>query len=342
MAQDLKGGATVHRLNPRKPGAGRKTAAAKEAADKANAMLGVPSKAEAQAKAAPSQEIVDTDPLGVGDAQTAPSFGSNEPTVGVFLTHVNILVAHDAAGDELKLQLKEHRKKRKTLRLGAQEAGIVMGELDRAVKDSQTELVDLQAKLDRYLTYMDWLGHGLERQSAAPGIPRATDTERDQMRWFKRGDADGRLGKPRAVPEGCPSLNVQDYLRGHEHGQNLLMQGSPLTAGAFNADGSKKTETDKAPTVAKESSILILKEEHFQAGAELDDANLKTLLPGHHEAFHNAERVVALFGTKRRILKEPGYVDDGEPESEITEVEEVAEEEAAKAAAAAPTAAEFS
>lgn len=339
MAKNIsEGGATVHQLNPKKRNAGSKTAAAKAAADKANAMLGGPSVAEAQAKAGPAPEIVDHDPVGVGDAQTAPSFGSNEPTVGVFLTHVNILVAHDAAGDELKLQLKEHRKKRKTLRLGAQEAGIVMGELDRAVTDSQTELVDLQAKLDRYLTYMDWLGHGLERQSSAPGVPKATDTERDAMRWFKRGDADGRMGKSREVPEGCPSIHVQDYLRGHEHGQGLLMQGSPLTAGAFNADGSLKTAAELKPAVQDDGKFVTFTEAHFQAGTDLDDANLKTLLRGHKEAFHNAENVVAIFGDKKRVLKEldptaPGgfYIDDGSDEAEITAPEPVA-----------PSAAEFS
>lgn len=338
MAKNIaEGGATVHRLNPRKPGAGRKGAQAKAAADKANAMLGGPSVAEAQAKAGPAPEAND-DVADAAAAQTAPSFGSNEPTVGVFLTHVNILVAHDAAGDELKLQLTEHRKKRKTLRLGAQEAGIVMGELDRAVKDSQTELVDLQAKLDRYLTYMDWLGHGLERQAQAPGIARATDTERDQMRWFKRGDADGRMGRPRAVPEGCPSIHVQDFLRGHEHGQGLLMQASPLTAAAFNADGSLKGAAELKPTAADDGKMVTFTEAHFQAGTDLEEANLKTLMPGHKEAFHNAENVVAVFGDKKRILKEPDasapsgfYIDDGSDEAEITAPEPVA-----------PTAAEFS
>lgn len=311
MAKNIADTGTVvdiKRGRGRPKGGGPTPGKAAAAAKKAEEMIG-----GVQAPAAP-QGVQE-------DERRAPAFGSNEPDVGVFLKHVQVARKDAEEEEKLKSALKARRKVTKDNRQLAKAEGIVLGELDRAMKDADTEQVDLDARERRYALYMDWLGKPISYQAELPGMARPTDTEADQARWFKRGDQDGRLGKARTVPEGCPSIHVQDYLKGHEAGQMLLMKSSPLTAAAFDpAKAAKPAESD--------TGMVQFSEAHFQAGTDLEDANLKSLLPGHHEAFHNAVTVVAIFGQARRILKEPGYTDTGEADVEITEPEPVSGAEA--------------
>lgn len=259
-------------------------------------------------------------------ADTAPSFGSNEPTASIFLQQVNILLAHEAKGEELKLSMQEWRKHKKTLRLGAQEAGIVMGELDQALKDHATELVDLRAKQIRYITYMAWLGHdlGIGEINEPVTTAKATDTEEDLMRWTRKGDIAGRLGQPRELPKGIPAHAVQAWLLGHEAGQKVLMMDSPLTKGAFGKDGKLKSTPEPTSSSGESQKLLRLTQANFQTGTEILDANLKTLLAGFHQAFHDAENVTAVFGSQVRVLKElmddgTVYADTGAEDVEITD-----------------------
>lgn len=258
--------------------------------------------------------------------ERAPAFGSNEPDAPTFLQWVKRIGDKKAEWDAAKLTAKTIGKQHKSERAEAAAAGVVMGELDRALEDAQTEQVDLDAKEQRYLLYMEWLGCPINLARAKPGAGVSIDPEADAKRWFKRGDADGRRGLPRQAPDGCPPERAQDYYKGHEAGQELLMRGSPLTASAF---GDKASKASPAPV---DNGLVTFTQAHFMAGTELEEANLKSLLPGHHEAFHEAVNVVAVFGSKRRILKEPGYQDDGDPETEITEPETVPSPSAAELA----------
>ena len=308
-----------------KPGAGRKLAEAAASAAKADEIMGLPPKAAAPVDADTDIASQDT------DLRTAPAFGANEPDVGVFLKHVNILSNHEEKLEAWKLDGKNLKKQKRSLRADAIAAGIIMGELDRALEDANTDQVDLDAREQRYLLYMEWLGKPINHQGQLPGLPVPTDTERTAMRWFNRGDVDGRMGRVRKAPEGCTGVDLQNYLKGWENGQRLLMQGSPLTAGAFNADGTPKTAAELKPMADDDGKMVTFTEAHFGAGTELDDANLKTLLPGHKEAFHNVENVIAVFGDKKRVLKEPDiaspggfYIDTGEDDAPVSAPEPVA------------------
>lgn len=320
-----------------KPGAGRKLQAGAEAAAKANAMLGGPSKAEAANRGAPAPETVVTDAPNVDAPITAPSFGANEPDAGVFLREVNKIRRQMAEVEMKKLELKTVKGRLKDIRKLAAGVGLVMREVDEAIDALNTEHVDLIAREERRRLYFEWLGLPLGIQATLPGIAKPTDTETDQARWLKRGDIAGRLGEIRTVPEHCPPHCLQSWLHGWEAGQKVLMQGSVLTAGAFHADGTAKDAAELKPKADDDGKMVTFTEAHFMAGTDLEDANLKTLLPGHHEAFHNAENVVAVFGDKKRVLRERDdnepsgfYQDTGEDDVPMSDPEPVAGSTAAE------------
>lgn len=255
---------------------------------------------------------------GEDDAVRAPSFGANEPDCSVFLKHVQILRAHAEKEASAKLTVKNLNKQKKDLRQAAKQEGIVLGELDRALKDADTEQVDLEARERRYMLYMEWLGKPINYQ-AELSLTVDDGDEAEAKRWHRRGDQDGRAGRERKAPEGCPPDRVQDYLHGYDHGQQLLMRSSPLTRSAFDLDMAEQPAA-AAPEDDKKK-VFVLHEGHFAAGTTLEDANLKTLLPEHRERFEANNLVIAVFAGKKRILKEPGYEDNGEEDCEVTEPE---------------------
>lgn len=323
---------TVMSINRAKPGAGRKLKARTDAAQKADAMLSAPSRAETATRGGPAPETVDNGPLpdDGADLRTAPSFGANEPDQGVFLREVQKIRRQMEEVEKKKLELKNEKGKLKDIRKLAAGVGLVMREVDESIEALNTEHVDLIAREERRRLYFAWLGLPLGAQPDLPGMPKPTDTEADAARWHKRGDIAGRLGEERTIPEGCPPHCVQSWLHGWEAGQKFLMQG-------FIDMNSRRASASKSDPPADEKMVTFT-EVHFQAGTELTEANLKTLLPGHKEAFHNAETVTAVFGDQKRVLKEKDenepsgfYQDTGEDDAPVSDAEPVA-----------PTAAEFS
>lgn len=272
------------------------------------------------------------------DERTAPGFGHNAPDVGVYLRHVQAIRRQQEKVEAAKLVVKAERGKLKDVRKLAQADGLVMKQLDEALEDLAVEHVDLIAQHKRRMLYHEWLGLNLNEQPELDLHAREGDTELDAKRWWKRGDLDGRLGRVREVPAGCPPEHLQDYLKGHDNGQEVLMRGLPLTKAGFDADG-KVTDTPAEKPAADvddpKGGILVMHEGYFVAGTDLENANLRTLLGEHHEAFMAADRVVALFGTRRRILREPDadaddgfYVDTGDDDVPVTDPEYVGPEAA--------------
>ena len=253
-------------------------------------------------------------------AETAPAFGHNRADESLFLRHVRDIRAQQAVIGGVKATLKAENGKLKDIRTLAKSEGIVLRELDEAIEALETEHVDLIAREQRKRLYFQWLGLPIEQQTQA--------FNRDEAGyWYNRGSVAGRLGEDRKVPEGVPPDRVQDWLKGWEAGQEALMRESPLTrdgfakpgehAGATPAPGN--AEASDAPRAA--GGIFILKEDHFATDTGLEDASKATLLRDHLEAWEAAERVVAVFQGKRRILKEPGFEDTGEPNSETSDAE---------------------
>ena len=256
------------------------------------------------------------------DTRRAPAFGSNEPDIGVFLKHVQILRAKETELEAAKLKVKAINKQKKDLRQAAKAEGLVLGELDRALKDADTEQVDLVAREQRYHLYMDWLGKPIGFQ---PSLDLAVKPEDEEARWFKRGDQDGRLGKDRTPPEGCPPDRIQAFLKGWEHGQDQLMRANPVTAPAFSTEAPKSPPETAGNGWQPSKQILTLHEQDFQAGIDIEDANRSTIFDDATlQAFDAAENVVAVFGKAKRVLKEPGYVDDGTDDCPITDTVPVA------------------
>lgn len=253
-------------------------------------------------------------------AETAPAFGHNRADESLFLRHVRDIRTQLGVIDNVKSLMKTEKGKLKDIRTLAKSEGIVMRELDEAIEALETEHVDLIAREQRRRLYFQWLGLPIEQQTQA--------FNRDEAGfWHNRGSIAGRLGEDRKVPDGVPPDRVQDWLKGWEAGQEALMRESPLTKGAFAKPGEHtgaapaagNGETSDAPRAA--GGIFILKEDHFATDTGLEDASKATLLRDHLEAWEAAERVVAVFQGKRRILKEPGFEDTGEPNSETSDAE---------------------
>ena len=270
-----------------------------------------------------AEEIMsNTASIATDDTRRAPAFGSNEPDVGVFLKHVQILRKKEEEIAVEKLKLKGLNKQKKGLRQAAKAEGIVLGELDRAMEDADTEQVDLVAREQRYHLYMDWLGKPVGFQ---PSLVLTINPDDEEARWFARGDQDGRLGKDRTVPEGCPAERIQAFLKGWEHGQEQLMRKNPATAPAFKPKADQKPQAQPVAQL----QMLTLHEDDFVAGIDLEEANRSTIFDDEMLAkFDAAVNVVAVFGKAKRVLKEPGYVDDGTDDCPITDPVPVATNDA--------------
>lgn len=252
------------------------------------------------------------------ETRTAPGFGHNEPDAPIFLRHFQIIGRQQEKIEAAKLVLKTEKGIMKDLRKVAQSEGIVMREFDMVREAVNTERVDLVARDQRWRYYCGFLGLDLTVQTELELHAKEGDAVLDAKRWWKRGDLDGRLGRIREVPLGCPPEHIQDWLKGHDNGQEVLMRGLPLTREGFGDQDPPKT-----PVAASEDKgkILVLHEGHFVAGTGLEDANTSTLLPEHLEAVERATYVSAVFGPAKRLIKEPGYLDDGSENTEVTEPE---------------------
>lgn len=263
------------------------------------------------------------------EEKSAPAFGHNRATEGLFLRHVQTLRAHDVKITESKLATKALVGQKKDLRNLAKADGIVLGELDQAIDELETERVDLLASQERLELYRQWLG--------LPTLATAASAKQEKnpaQRWNKLGNVAGRLGENRAIPDACPPEHGQDWLHGYDAGQLALMKESPLTRSAFDKDGNLKPSPgsaaaadpnpEGAPAVTApepESTMLVLKEEDFAPGTALADCNLATLEPSLKPKWEAATDVVVVIGGKKRVLKEEGYEDDGQPGTDLSEEE---------------------
>jgi len=269
--------------------------------------------------------------------ETAPAFGHNEPTEGLFLNEVADIRLIMGEVELAKTALKNAKGKLKDRRNLAKEKGVVLGELDEALGALETERVDLLAREERRRLYFMWLGLPILELDGSKARTAAEDPAAD---WRKRGDTAGRLGNARDIPEGCPPEHIQDFLKGWEDGQAVL--GDKFLSRAVKQDVENADVPKGAGAVLgepEEIGLLVLREDAFAAGTSLEDANLKSLQGDRLPEFNRALSVAAVFGDRRRILKEPGlngepdYVDTGEADAELTEPEPVIEEQAADALA---------
>lgn len=289
-------------------------------------------------------------------AETAPGLGHNQPTEGVFLAWVQRLRRHDEEVAKAAAALKVQRAIRKDLRKEAGSAGLVMGQLDEALEDLDKENADLAGAEERRRLYRQWLGLPVGGQTEAK-LVHVSDPGYQRQLWLDRANRAGRLGEDAPI-DGCPPELIPDVQAAWAEGQTALMEGSKLLGAGFtgpdrpaatveDVKAAKKadeaagdpwpsksgplenpvSEAAPAPETAAvpQGGALVLDGAAFPNIVDIDDCNLLALAESKREAWALADTVVVIMGGKKRVLKEEGYEDTGEPDVPLSEVEEVAE-----------------
>jgi len=336
----------------------------KEAADKAVAIIestGKPQSQSAKAADAKAGKTHTGPPAADKPAPAAKGFGANMVTADVFLSHVHQLNRIEEELASAKLVVKEINGRKKDARQLAKADGIVLKEMDEAIENSKTDRVDHVAREERRRFYHEFLGIPLVQGDLFELDPSIPTLDQDKLKWRAIGNTDGRAGRPCKAPDYCPPICLPEYEDGYKDGQKVAMQKSPLTAGAFNDDGSVKGEAkpddqvdtwvdpkDEAKPAAdppKAEAIVVFQNDAFLDTVKgPDDCSRATLaFADSRQRWDAAERVLVLFkdpetGTAaRRVLKapakgvegeagyEPAYEDLGEPDGVLTDAEPVAD-----------------
>jgi hypothetical protein len=210
-------------------------------------------------------------------------------------------------------KVKSLRSDRKAVvgRLGA--AGLPASLVKEAMDDADNTRTDIAEKEKARsfirgafaLPTADWA-------ASFEGMPTGAVEEVD---WEARGYTDGVMARDRQPPSECPPERQQNWLKGYD----AVMEARALKM----APKPKATPAPKA-----EEPPLILNESHFVADTALEDASTQTLVD--QAAMDNVashDRVIVRFGDKERVLKEPGYLDNGTDDAGVSEITDVPAEQ---------------
>lgn len=199
-------------------------------------------------------------------------------------------------------KVKALRSDRKAIvgKLGA--AGLPGSLVAEAMKDADNTRTDIAEKEKARafirgtfnLATADW-------QASLAGLPTGAAEEVD---WEARGYTDGVMAKDRSAPSECPPERHQAYFKGYD----AVMEARAL-----------KMTAKPAPKPQAEAP-LVLTEAHFAEGTELADASTQTLNADQADNVASYARVIVRFGGFERILKEPGYLDDGTDAAGVSEI----------------------
>lgn len=154
------------------------------------------------------------------------------------------------------------------------------------------------------LATADW-GASLE------GMPTGAVEEVD---WEARGYTDGVMAKDRKAPTECPPERHQAYFKGYD---------AVMEARALKTAAPKPVEAPNA-----DEPPLVLNETHFEPDTALEDASIATMLGEHYDNVATYDRVIVRYGDKERVLKEPGYLDDGTDEAGVSAITDVPQDAA--------------
>jgi hypothetical protein len=334
--------------------------AAADAAAKAVDPNAKPIKPTSDDQAAPAAGKAHTGPPAADPPKAkpaAPGFGANMVTADVFLSHVHQLNRIEEELEKAKLVVKEINGKKKDARQLAKADGIVLKEMDEAIENSKTDRVDHVAREERRRFYHEFLGIPLVQGDLFELDPKLPTLEQDRQKWRAIGNTDGRAGRACKAPDHCPPIHRADYEHGYTDGQKALMKTTPLTAGAFNADGSVKeggaepeTWVDPKDEAAAqppaeppkaEALVMFQNADFLDSVKDTEDCSRETLaFADSKRRWDAAHRVVVLWRTgdgtgKKRVLKapakgvegepgyEPAYEDLGAPGAELTDDEPV-------------------
>lgn len=160
----------------------------------------------------------------VKDQTATPSLplATNQPDAETFLYHVGKIERERAKVD---LQ----RKSLKQVRRAAQDAGLILKDIDRVLKLRDEEPETVQEGFRRQMEYARWLG-----LSPAPQADLFEAAPSEADRWFEEGKSDGLQGLTAAGDRYDPASEAgQARLKGHAAGQEILLKRfKPLEAPA--------------------------------------------------------------------------------------------------------------
>lgn len=218
------------------------------------------------------------------------------------LNGVADLRALDEKIDAAMAKVKALRSDRKAIvgKLGA--AGLPASLIKEAMDDADNTRTDQAEKEQSRAFIRQTFGLATADWTASlAGLPTGAVEEVD---WEARGYTDGVMAKDRSAPPECPPERHQAYFKGYD----AVMEARAL-----------KMTAKPAPKPQAEAP-LVLTEAHFAEGTELADASTQTLNADQADNVASYARVIVRFGGFERVLKEPGYLDDGTDAAGVSEI----------------------
>lgn len=214
-----------------------------------------------------------------------------------------------------KVKILRADRKAITGKLGA--AGLPASLIKEAMADADNSRTDMAEKEKARDFIRDVFGLArADYLNAFDGMPTGAVEEVD---WEARGFTAGVMAADAVPPTECPAgACSQAWLKGHAK----VMEARAL------ATAPKGKKAQPAPEPAKEAA-LVLTESDFLPDTALEDASTVTLLNGYSDTIASYDRVLVRFGNRQRLMKEPGYLDDGSDTAGVSEIEDVAQDAAA-------------
>ena len=211
-------------------------------------------------------------------------------------------------------------------------AGLPASLIKEAMEDADNTRTDMAEKEKARDFIRDTFGLArADYLNAFDGMPTGAVEEVD---WEARGYTAGVMGADGSPPTECPAgACSQAWLKGHAR----VMEARALAMGPKGAKKAAKTAETPAATDenagAPAEAPLILTEADFEPDTTLEDASILTLKadlsPSQRDHILSFDRVLVRFGARQRLIKEPGYLDDGTDAAGVSEIEDVATEAAA-------------
>lgn len=215
-----------------------------------------------------------------------------------------------------KVKILRSDRKAVTAKMGA--AGLPASLIAEAMADADNSRTDMAEKEKARDFIRDVFGLArADYLNSFDGMPTGAVEEVD---WEARGYTAGVMAAERDAPKECPPERHQAYFKGYDR---------VMEARALSMTGGKKKAGPVEDLEEVPLSLVILSEDDFSPDTALEDASTVTATDAGRESIASVQKVIVRFGNRQRVLKEPGYLDDGTDEAGVSEIEDVADTAAA-------------
>ena len=199
-------------------------------------------------------------------------------------------------------------------------AGLPASLIKEAMEDADNTRTDMAEKEKARDFIRDTFGLArADYLNAFDGMPTGAIEEVDAEAL---GFTAGVMAAERTPPSTLAPERHQNWLRGYDK----VMETRAL---AMTGGKGKKAQAKAEAAPAAIEPALVLTESDFEPDTALEEASTQTLLGGYTDTIASYDRVLVRFGSRQRVLKEPGYLDDGSDTAGVSEIEDVAPEAAA-------------